>query len=160
MSRLDSKDVAAEVARIGDLSAAELRALWPRLFGRPVPSHLHRHLLVRAIAWQIQAEAFGGLSKAAARQLELIAAREFGETSTSSSPPRRLKSGTKLVREWHGTVYEVFVRDEGFDCGGTRYRSLSAIARAITGTNRSGQVFFGLKSAPAKAAAEAKVNAE
>ncbi len=143
-------EVAVEIARIADLEAPALRALWPDWFGRPPPARMRRETLALAMAYRIQCETLGGLSKRAARTLDAIAAQEFGETARAIAAPARLRPGTKLVREWHGTVYEVFVRDEGFDWGGGRHRSLSAIARAITGTNRSGQVFFGLKSAPAK----------
>ena len=95
-----------------------------------------------------QCTTLGGLTKQAVRALDAVAAREFGGTAArTTGQPRRLRAGTKLVREWHGVVHDVAVDADGFVWDGTRYRSLSAVARAITGTRWNGLVFFGLKAA-------------
>lgn len=141
---------ANEIAQIGALDAAALRALWPAWFARPAPRRMQRATLSLALAHRIQSATLGGLSKVSGKTLDSIAAKEFGAATVGAvNPPRRLKTGTKLVREWHGVVYEVAVVEDGFVWNGTRYRSLSAIARAITGTHWNGLVFFGLKAASA-----------
>ena len=93
----------------------------------------------------MQEIALGGLGPGRQRQLRQIA-QQFKETGAANTPPRpELKPGTRLVREWQGRTYEVLVLDRGFSWQGTHYRSLSAIARTITGTPWSGPLFFGLK---------------
>ena len=137
-----------EIARLGDLESAALRALWPAWFGRPAPPRMQRATLALALAHRIQAATLAGLSQASARTLDAIADEEFGRRGRRIfNPPRRLKPGTKLVREWQGAVHDVAVVDDGFLWNGVRHRSLSAIARAITGTRWNGLVFFGLKTA-------------
>ena len=107
-------EVAVEIARIADLEAPALRALWPDWFGRPPPARMRRETLALAMAYRIQCETLGGLSKRAARTLDAIAAQEFGETARAIAAPARLRPGTKLVREWHGVVHEVAVVEDGF----------------------------------------------
>ena len=141
-------DVTIEIAQIGALDAPALRSLWPTWFGTPPPVRMRRDMLALALAYRIQSKALGGLSKPAVRTLDAVAAREFGEaTVRTTDQPRRLRPGTRLVREWHGVVHDVAVVEDGFVWDGTRYRSLSAVARAITGTRWNGLVFFGLKAA-------------
>jgi len=165
-------ELAAEIARIGGLDAPALKALWPAWYGKAspgspparAPARMQRTTLALALAHRMQSEVLGGVSKESARTLDAVAAQEFGETSARpSAPPRRLKPGTRLVREWRGVVHEVAVVEGGFAWNGARHRSLSAIARAITGTRWNGLVFFGLKSAgssKARAAAVSKKSAE
>jgi len=140
-------DVAAEIARIGDLDAVALRALWPTWFETPVPARMRKDTLALLLAHRIQSVTLGGLTKTAARTLDAVAAQEFGEATRARAPDGRLKPGTKLVREYQGRVHDVEVVDDGYIWNGTRYRSLSAIAQAITGTKWNGLVFFGLKPA-------------
>src|SRR5204862_3706072 len=79
------------------------------------------------------------------RQLRQMA-QQFNRIGAANTPPRpELKPGTRLIREWQGRTHDVLVLDEGFSCQNTHYRSLSAIARKITGTAWSGPLFFGLK---------------
>jgi hypothetical protein len=93
----------------------------------------------------MQEMALGGLRPERQRQLRRVA-QEFNDTGAANIRARpELKSGTRLVREWQGRTYEVLVLDEGFSWQGTHYRSLSALARKITGTPWSGPLFFGLK---------------
>jgi hypothetical protein len=100
---------------------------------------------LRAVAYRMQEVALGGLRPERQRQLQQIAQqfKEIGEVRRRAR--LELKSGTRLVREWRGRTHEVLVLDDGFSWQGTRYRSLSAIAREITGTRWSGPLFFGLK---------------
>jgi Protein of unknown function (DUF2924) len=106
--------------------------------------HLSRELLARAVAHRTQELALGGLRPEPRRQLLRIAQRlkQTGEATIRARP--ELKPGTRLMREWQGRTYDVLVLDDGFSWQGTRYRSLSAIARKITGTAWSGPLFFGL----------------
>ena len=110
--------------------------------------HLSRELLIRAVAYRMQEVALGGLRLEPQRQLRQIA-QELKQTGAAAKRFRpRLKPGTRLMREWQGRTYEVVVLDDGFSWQGMHYRSLSAIARKITGTAWSGPLFFGLKRNP------------
>jgi len=103
--------------------------------------------MTRALAYRIQEIAFGGLSKATLRRLAGLAA-EFetdGRIATQSQP--RIKLGARLVREWHGRTHSVIASEEGFQFEGKTYRSLTSIAREITGAAWSGPRFFGLAKA-------------
>ena len=122
-----------------------LRAEWRRLFKSEPPDRIRRDLLLLAIGWKLQERAFGGLSAAIKRR---IAAAANNKEESSGFDTIRLKTGTKLIREWHGVVHEIEVRDDGFVWNGRRYRSLSNIAREITGAHWSGPRFFGLKAKP------------
>jgi hypothetical protein len=87
----------------------------------------------------------GGLRPARQRQLRQTA-QQFNRIGAVNTPPRpELKPGTRLMREWQGRTYDVLVLDDGFSWQNTQYRSLSALAKKITGTAWSGPLFFGLK---------------
>jgi hypothetical protein len=133
------------LSRLPTLDVGELRQLWRGLYKTQAPPNLSRELLVRAVAYRMQELARGGLRPEPQRQLRRIA-QEFKETGAATVRARpELKPGTRLMREWQGRTYEVLVLDDGFSWQNTRYRSLSAIARKITGTAWSGPLFFGLK---------------
>jgi len=98
----------------------------------------------------LQARAMGGLKPATRRVLERLG-RNGSEQGCLAEPARtRLKAGTGIVREWHGVTHRVTVLDDGFDFAGERFRSLSQVARKITGVRWSGPLFFGLKSSARK----------
>ena len=103
-------------------------------------------MLVRAIAYEIQAKKFGGLKPAIGRRLRKIAEGLVvgDEVATSTKP--KLNVGARLIREWNGYSHVVEVVEGGFIWNGERYTSLSAIARGITGARWSGPRFFGLAS--------------
>jgi len=133
------------LARLPMLDLGELRQQWHGLYKAAAPAHFSRDLLMRAVAYRLQELALGGLRPEPQRRLRQIA-QEFRETGSTRKCARpELKPGTRLVREWQGRSYEVLVLDDGFSWQSTRYRSLSAIARTITGTPWSGPLFFGLK---------------
>ena len=122
-----------------------LQAGWTGLFARPPPKGMSRRLLELAAAYEAQARIHGGLKPAVRRRL-LQTAQHAG---LPDARPRRLAAGTlplgsRLVREWHGRSYTVEVSEDGFLYEGHRYRSLSSIARKITGARWSGRRFFGL----------------
>lgn len=125
-----------------DIEAMERTALitaWSDVFGTPVPKRLSKPFLCRFLAFEIQARQFGGLPKGFTEKL----ARATNEKADTKSPA--LKPGGRLIREWNGVTYAVDVVEGGFVWDGQRHSSLSAIARAITGTRWSGPRFFGLK---------------
>jgi hypothetical protein len=134
------------LARLLTLDLGELRQQWRGLYKTPAPLNLSRELLVRAVAYRMQELSHGGLRPEPQRQLLRIA-RQFKETGAATIGTRpELKPGTRLVREWRGRTHDVLVLDDGFAWQGRHYRSLSAIARKITGTAWSGPLFFGLKA--------------
>jgi hypothetical protein len=133
------------LSRLPELDLRALRQQWRALYKAEASPHLTRELLVRAVAYRMQEVALGGLRPGRQRQLRQIA-QQFKQTGAGRTPPRReLKPGTRLMREWQSQTYDVLVLDDGFSWQNTRYRSLSAIARKITGTAWSGPLFFGLK---------------
>ena len=134
----DSAAIEAEIAHLRSLALDALRRHWRVIFGRTPPADLSKDLLRRMIAWRLQEWAFGGLDRESLRFLDGLARH-------GSSPRRRqLKPGTVLVRDYQGQRHTVTVAPDGFDWQGTTYPSLSAIARAITGTVWSGPRFFAL----------------
>jgi hypothetical protein len=133
------------LSRLLHLDIGELRQQWRGLYKTHAPPNLSRELLVRAVAHRMQELALGGLRPVPRRQLLRIAqqCKETGQVTIRGRP--ELKPGTRLMREWQSRTYDVLVLDDGFSWQNTRYRSLSAIARKITGTAWSGPLFFGLK---------------
>ncbi len=137
--------LARQLAELDSASTAELRARWERAHKHPAPKRASRDLLLRLVAYHLQEQAEGGLSKATRRRLAKLAELN-GENREPISPHSvRLKPGSRLIREWRGKVHRVTVLDDGFDYRGTRYASLSQIARTITGARWSGPRFFGLR---------------
>ena len=139
--------VAEELAAIPDFPRAELIELWTAAYGCPSPKGFSRRLLEYAAAYHVQTRAYGGPSPALRRKLRRLVGSNYRDKSAST--PRTIVSktlppGTRLVREWHGRPYTVEVLESGFLCDGQRYRSLSEVARAITGARWSGPRFFGL----------------
>jgi hypothetical protein len=137
-----------QLAQVAAMSSAELRREWQRVMLSPPPPSISIALLERGIAYELQARVHGGLSKSTRRQLERLR-RELERTgSLSSSRETMLKPGTRLSRDWHGRTHHILVLDDGYLFEDRRYRSLSQIASAITGTKWSGPRFFGLKRSP------------
>jgi hypothetical protein len=133
------------LARLPKLGLRELRQHWRVLYKAEASPHLSRELLLRAVAYRMQEIVFGGLRPEHQRQLRQFS-QQFKEIGEIRPRARlELKSGTRLLREWRGRSHEVLVLDNGFSWQGTHYRSLSAVARKITGTPWSGPLFFGLK---------------
>src|ERR1700676_2749392 len=106
---------------------------------------LSRHLLTRGITYKLQERAYGGLSMATARKLERASADPLGRGADKPAPPISLKPGTRLVRQWRGVTHTVLIHADGIEWRGQRYRSLSLVARKITGARWSGPRFFGLR---------------
>jgi hypothetical protein len=149
ISKSKVKTLEAEIGRLPDLDVAELREHWMQLYGLPVPKYFRHDLMVRAIAYQMQVRAFGGLSEASKQRLREIAEAARDGTFAIDLEPR-IRPGTKLVRTWKKATHEVMVLQDGFAWNGKRYTSLSTIAKTITGTSWNGWRFFGIERAAAK----------
>ena len=154
------ENLAAEIAALTRLRVSELRVRFAAVFGAPTPSH-NKVWLVNRIAWRLQAQAAGDLSERARRRAAELAA---DADLRLSAPPadadganhhpsvtvrvpvddRLPKPGTILSRRYKGRTLQVEVLDHGFACEGKTYRSLSAVAKAVTGSHCSGHFFFGL----------------
>jgi Protein of unknown function (DUF2924) len=128
------------------LPRAELRILWEQEFAEKAPASLGRDILALAIAYARQERRYGGLAKPVARELERLLARVLrdGDTTQPTAMPLP-RAGTILVREWRGVTHHVTITEDGFLWNGRTYQSLSAIARAITGTKWNGPRFFGMR---------------
>ena len=140
--------LAVKLQKLVNLELPDLREEWQHYFDRKAPASMSRELLRLAVGYKMQEELSGGLSRRTLLQLSTMkmvaGARSLSDASNLVPAPR---SGTKLIREWQGKVHEVLTLEDGqFAYGGTTYRSLTMIARQITGTHQSGPRFFGLKS--------------
>ena len=142
----DGAQVLVRLAALKGMSVKELKAEWERLTGTPAPNN-SRVWLEQRLAYRIQELAFGGLSKPLVRMLDALADEVEGKKVRRSviADPRNPVTGTRLVRAWDGVEHTVTVLNDGFEWQGRRYRSLSAIARDITGTRWNGYRFFGLR---------------
>jgi hypothetical protein len=146
-----TQSVLAQLAALKTAPTPDLKAKWRELFENEPPPY-NRRFLESRLAYRIQELAYGGLKPATLKRLKELAAELDG-----GDPKRRQKrlrdlpiAGTKLIREFQGVEHCVTVRDDGFEYQGRPYKSLSAIARTITGTQWNGLVFFGLKNQRAR----------
>src|SRR3984957_7416773 len=141
-------DIAEALARLSGLTIFELRGEWRRLHRMPPPMRLSRDLLIRGISYKLQERAYGALSLAAARKLGQANADPMSRGAGKPAPPISLRPGTRLVREWRGVTHTVLIHADGIEWRGQRYRSLTVVARKITGARWSGPRFFGLRQRP------------
>jgi hypothetical protein len=163
--------LAVELDALTGLDLETLRRHYRQLHRKAAPAHLPRWLLVRIVAYRMQALALGDLDPETVRILDRVARdharaksakdesgaaggakRGRGGNASKSVPdvPHRLRPGTQLVREHAGDLHRVIVVENGFNWNGSTYASLSEIARTITGTNWNGPAFFGLRSRKAQ----------
>ena len=141
-------NVLAQLAALKQMPMPELKTRWQQLFETPPPPY-NRKFLESRLAYRIQELAYGGLKPATVARLETLGeqlARDGKLSRQKVKTDRRPIAGTRLLREWQGIEHVVTVTRDGFEWQGRPYQSLSAIARAITGTRWNGWVFFGLKS--------------
>ena len=138
--------ILARLAALKNMTVNELKAEWQALFDAPAPNN-SRTFLESRLAYRIQELTYGGPDKQTRRLLDLLADEVEGTLTRKAqiADPRNPVVGTKLIREWDGITHTVTVLKEGFEWGGQRYKSLSAVARAITGTRWNGYRFFGLR---------------
>ena len=151
VSNKEREKLSTEIAGLESLDLNQLRVQWKLLYEIEAPPHLSRDLLMRAVAYRIQENVLGGLKPATRRLLERVAEDARARKPTKVVPRRRVGPNTILIREWGGTRHQVTVLESGAMFRGKHYRSLSQVARVITGSQWSGPLFFGLR-APAKEA--------
>jgi hypothetical protein len=139
--------VLARVVALKTLPIPQLKQQWRDLFETEPPPY-NRRFLEHRLAYRIQELAYGGLKPETLKRL-----RELGEQLDGGNPANRRRHhqdrpmpGTRLIREWQGVDHCATVRDDGYEYQGRPYKSLSAVARAITGTRWNGWLFFGLKN--------------
>jgi Protein of unknown function (DUF2924) len=148
-----TESVIARVAALKTTPTPDLKQQWRDLFDSEPPPY-NRRFLESRLAYRVQELAYGGLNPATVKRLEALG----GEIDGGNPVMRRIHAGqkpiagTRLIREWQGIEHAVTVRDYGYEYRGAPYKSLSSIARAITGTRWNGWVFFGLKNTRAGAA--------
>ena len=134
------------LTEIKGASLAELRVLWSRTLGEPLPACGNRQFLRLMLAWRLQAAPDVRTVNKALRRLEQHIGRVDDRSASKSRLPPSMSRGTELIRDWRGAKHRVLVVSDGYIYEGDRYTSLSVIARKITGTRWSGPRFFGLKS--------------
>jgi hypothetical protein len=139
MKRLDAAGLSAALRDLPRLSRHNLAEQWGALYGAPPPPRTSRNLMIRAVAYKLQERVRGGLSPATRRLLGGIS-----DPASVKRPSRAVRPGTVLIREWQGVTHQVTVIEDGAVYRGKRYRSLSEVARLITGARWSGPRFFGL----------------
>ena len=154
------KGVLQQLAELDTLSTKELKERWRILYGTEVPSY-NRQFLLKRLAYRIQEIAYGGLPDDVRTRLNKLLDEEgYDEIAVKvadRSPPHRAPGdrpipGTMLIREWDGERHEVTALQKGFEYRGIPFRSLSAVARKITGTRWNGPLFFGLRTGPTEVA--------
>ena len=133
-----------EIVLLESLDADLLKARWTAVYGTEAPPRFSRDLLTRAVAYRIQESVLGGLKPATRRLLERVARDARGRRPTRVAPITKLSAGTVLLREWSGHQHQVTVLENSLMFRGKHYRSLSEIARLITGSHWSGPAFFGI----------------
>jgi hypothetical protein len=153
-SRSNVETLDTTISGLSGLDADQLRLQWRNHLGRTAPAHLPRWLLLKVVAYRLQAAALGDLDKATMRFIRISQA---GAMDSSGSPFKKRKPRTRdgtglnpgvlLVREWKGKLERVMVIDNGFAWNGQTFNSLSQVAKAVTGTSWNGHRFFGSKSA-------------
>lgn len=141
-----SRTVLAQIAALKSLRINDLKAKWRELFDSEPPPY-NRRFLENRLAYRIQELAFGGLKRETVKRLEELGRELDGGNIINRRVrhDRKPLAGTQLVRDWQGIEHRVTVRDHDYEFEGRPYKSLSAVARAITGTRWNGWIFFGLK---------------
>jgi hypothetical protein len=139
------ESVIKQVLALQNKSTAELKELWRSIFDTDAPPHSKTYLIPR-LAYRLQELAYGPMAEKSAKQLDNLADQmEKGKKFSNHYMASKPLAGTKLIREFQGDLHEVLVSESGFIYQGQSYKSLSAIARKITGTRWNGPAFFGLR---------------
>lgn len=138
--------LARQLTIVAGLDGKSLKQRWRNLYKTEPPARLSPSVLIQAVAYGVQEKALGGLKPSSRRQLKRAAADAVAGRRMRLSGERKIKPGTVLLREWHSVSHQVTVLEDGVLFRGQRYRSLSEVARKITGSRWSGPLFFGLKS--------------
>jgi hypothetical protein len=145
-SEHEREELAGEIAALQTLDVEQLRARWRSLYLTQAPSRLSRDLMLRAVAYRLQERALGGLKPTTRRLFQRIAADTHARRPLKILPHGTPQPGAILIREWNGVKYKVVVREDGFSFRGQHYRSLSPVARLITGSRWSGPLVLRLEA--------------
>lgn len=137
--------VLAQLSWLKSAPTPALKARWRELFETEPPPY-NRRFLESRLAYRVQELAYGGLKPETVKRLKALGAQFDGKPGKRARADRKPIAGTVLIREWQGIEHCVTVRSDGYEYAGRPYQSLSAIARAITGTRWNGWTFFGLKN--------------
>lgn len=132
----DTYTLGSSIQQIEELDRSECLDRWREVFGHPPPKYVSIGFIKRVLIWSLQSNVLGGVSRSTERALRRIAA---GERAPIAARP-----GSRLVRKWNGRTYQVEVTNDGYVMDGKTYRSLSSVARRITGARWSGPRFFGI----------------
>jgi Protein of unknown function (DUF2924) len=141
----ETAKISAGIAPLFDLKVNELKDRWRSIYGTEPPPRSSRKLLVSAIAYRMQERVFGGLKPSVRRLLERVSEDAGGHRISRTRPVTRASAGTVLIRDWQGKSHHVTVLDRGVLYRKKNYRSLTQVARVITGCRWSGPLFFGLR---------------
>jgi Protein of unknown function (DUF2924) len=154
----NENSLSSELAFLATMTYSELHLAWRRLYRAVPPKKVSRDILELGVAWKLQENKLGGLGAAVKRQLAELA--RTMEARSDLAKPRAIspKPGSRLLRAWNGVTHEVQIVEDGFLWAGKMWRSLSAIAREITGTRWSGPRFFGLIASPPTDTADQELN--
>ena len=137
-----SKSAIRQIIELESKSLEELKSIYNTIMPKPLKTHVSKDYLRPRIAYRLQELAFGGISDDVQRKLLDIANDKPHEKSMN---PNKLLLGTKICRKWKDVTHEVEVIQDGFSYGGQKFRSLSAVAKIITGTKWNGLKFFKIK---------------
>lgn len=143
-----ARNMERDLEALSGATLVEVKEEWRNVFGTHAPGTMSRKLMIRALAHELQSRALGSLKPKLRKQLKRIIEQEAPLPGKSTAPP--LQPGTRLLREWRGVCHCVDVTDDGFRWDNKTWVSLSAIARAITGTRWNGPLFFGLRKQEGK----------
>jgi hypothetical protein len=147
VSDVKAEKLAQELKELEARGDDELKDRWRSLYGTKPPQKIHRSLLIAAVAHRMQENALGALNSSVRRHLMQVANNPATPDSRRTSRALRPRVGTVLVRDWGGVTHQAKVLEDGILFRSKRYKSLSEVARLITGSRWSGPLFFGLRSA-------------
>jgi hypothetical protein len=145
IARTHKNRLATELTLLAKSTTAALKQQWRALYATDPPSRIGSGLLLRAVAYRLQERALGGLKPSTRRLLERLGTEAGSGQPLRRTIPSTLSAGTILMREWQGVTHEVTVLEQGVLYHQKTYRSLSEVARLITGCRWSGPRFFGLR---------------
>jgi hypothetical protein len=141
-----ARNIDSELGALSRAPRVEVKEKWRNVFGTNAPGNMSRKLMIRALAYEVQAHNYGRLKPKVRKQLGRVMEQCTPPDNKPGAPP--VQPGTRLLREWRGICHCVDVTDDGFRWNNQTWASLSAIARAITGTRWNGPAFFGLRRQP------------
>jgi hypothetical protein len=153
ISEADHQKLTTEIGSLAILGNNELKARRKAVYGTAAPARMKRDLLRYAVAYRMQECALSGLKPSTRRLLERVADDAGARRPVKVTPACKAQAGAVLLLKWGGVDHQVTVLENGVLFRGERHRSLSAVARVITGTRWSGPLFFGLKAQAREASA-------